>query len=55
MAQHTGAPRVRGYVKNYMLPQMRELIEGYAPDIIWPGWSTTATGGADLPACHPRR
>jgi alpha-L-fucosidase len=32
---YTGAPQVSDYVGQYMLPQMRELIEGYDPDIIW--------------------
>ncbi|MEU7895914.1 alpha-L-fucosidase [Nonomuraea sp. NPDC049152] len=32
---YTGAPSGGDYVKDYMLPQMRELIDGYDPDIIW--------------------
>ncbi|MBE1562840.1 alpha-L-fucosidase [Nonomuraea africana] len=32
---YTGAPQVADYVGDYMLPQMRELIDGYDPDIIW--------------------
>lgn len=31
----TGAPAVNSYVDDYMLPQMRELIDGYDPDILW--------------------
>ena len=32
---YTGAPAVQDYVGDYMLPQMRELIDGYDPDILW--------------------
>ena len=32
---YTGAPVVDDYVGDYMLPQMRELIDGYDPDILW--------------------
>lgn len=32
---YTGETESRDYVEDYMLPQMRELIEDYDPDIIW--------------------
>ncbi|WP_084469623.1 alpha-L-fucosidase [Jiangella gansuensis] len=32
---YTGAPAVADYVGDYMLPQMRELIDQYDPDILW--------------------
>ncbi|MER6977353.1 alpha-L-fucosidase [Streptomyces carpinensis] len=32
---YTGAPKVDDYVRDYMAPQMRELIDQYDPDILW--------------------
>lgn len=32
---YTGAPTGVDYVDDYMLPQMRELIDKYDPDILW--------------------
>ncbi|TDD64837.1 hypothetical protein E1262_27020 [Jiangella aurantiaca] len=32
---YTGAPAVSDYVDEYMLPQVRELIDRYDPDILW--------------------
>ncbi|MFI6812417.1 alpha-L-fucosidase [Nonomuraea sp. NPDC050328] len=32
---YTGGQQGGDYVKDYMLPQMRELIDGYDPDILW--------------------
>lgn len=32
---YTGAPVVDDYVDDYMLPQMRELVEQYDPDMLW--------------------
>ncbi|MFI7679211.1 alpha-L-fucosidase [Actinophytocola sp. NPDC049390] len=32
---YTGAPAVDDYVGAYMVPQMRELVDRYDPDILW--------------------
>ncbi|CAM5382596.1 hypothetical protein GCM10010329_13770 [Streptomyces spiroverticillatus] len=32
---YLGAPKVDDFVADYMKPQMKELIKGYDPDIIW--------------------
>jgi alpha-L-fucosidase len=42
---YTGAKPVADYVVNHVLPQMRELIDGYDPDTIWCDFE--ASRGAD--------
>ncbi|MFJ7491536.1 alpha-L-fucosidase [Streptomyces sp. NPDC097727] len=32
---YTGAPSVKDYVGDYMVPQLNELVDQYDPDIIW--------------------
>jgi len=45
---YVGAPVVDDYVDDYMLPQLRELIDQYDPDILW------CDGQWDRPAEHWR-
>jgi alpha-L-fucosidase len=43
---YLGAPQVDDYVDDYMLPQLRELIDQYDPDVLW------CDGQWEQPAAH---